>query len=268
LAPEGFKTLIAAETYTEDNLYNKIDGKAPLYTDAGFVKLTTQRYISIENEELTFETYIYDMGEIKNAFTVYSQQKRPDSLPVTGLKFGYSTENSAYLVHGKYYCEIVGASYDAKLKQAVIQISQKLPEILTQAGKTEIEELKMFPSENLIPDSQKLYQASAFGCSALNNVFTANYKVGDSTMTAYISDQSDNNAAKKMFDAYKYFLIENGGEIIKSKNPNVIILDIFGLNEMIVVKDNYVFGIHEFEPSPTSEELFRLIFNNLGGTNK
>ncbi len=68
-----------AETYNTDNLYEKIDGKAPMYQEAGFVKLTTQRFAAKSNSELGLELYLYDMGNAKNAFSVYSRQKRADA---------------------------------------------------------------------------------------------------------------------------------------------------------------------------------------------
>jgi len=264
-APESFMTLGPAQIFTEENLYNKINGKAPLYTESGFAKLTTQRYINTENEELLFEIYTYDMAQVKNAFAVYSQQRRPDAKSLSGLKFAYSTSNAAYLVHGKYYCEIVGASDTPKLIDAIIQTTENLPKTLNHPGQTEISELKLFPAENLIPGSEKLYLKSAFGCAGLNNVFTATYKIDNQTFTAFISQQNDKQSAKRMFELYKNFLVENGGEIVKtqSDNPNIVYIEIFGLHEMIVIKDNYVFGIHEFEPSPAASELFELIFRNL-----
>jgi len=77
LAPLGFEKL-SEETYLADNLYEKINGKAPLYIESGFVKLSTARFISKDDESLWMELFIFDMANIKNAFSVYSVQKRPD----------------------------------------------------------------------------------------------------------------------------------------------------------------------------------------------
>ena len=74
-----------AETYNNDNLYEKIDGKAPMYQEAGFVKLTTQRFAAKSNSELGFELYLYDMNNAKNAFSVYSRQKRADAIDLNDL---------------------------------------------------------------------------------------------------------------------------------------------------------------------------------------
>jgi hypothetical protein len=36
IVPAGFEALSKPEEYNADNLYEKIDGKAPLYLEAGF----------------------------------------------------------------------------------------------------------------------------------------------------------------------------------------------------------------------------------------
>ena len=70
LAPDGFKKLSETETYDAGNLYEKINGKAPLYTESGFVKLFTQRLISKDDENLWMELFVFDMAAIKNAFSI------------------------------------------------------------------------------------------------------------------------------------------------------------------------------------------------------
>ncbi|MBN1796061.1 MAG: hypothetical protein JW804_05255 [Sedimentisphaerales bacterium] len=265
IKPDNFESSGPTETYSEDNLYNKINGKAPQYTESGFVKLTTQRFVSTENEELSFEIYLFDMGEIKNAFSVYGIQKRPDAKDIENLKFAYKTENALYFIKGKYYCEIVGSSDWPELLNAITKTAQLLTDNLKDAGPDEIPELALFPKENLIKGSIKLYLSSAFGCADLNNIFTAKYKIQGQTLTAFISQRKDNDSARQLFDKYQKFLVDNGGKIIKtqSDNPNITYVEIFGIHEMIVVRENFVFGIHEFEPGQPSIELFRLIYRNL-----
>ena len=64
LAPDGYKKYLNSETYTSDNLYEKINGKAPLYLDAGFNKLLSQRFASIDDEKQWLEVFIYEENYI------------------------------------------------------------------------------------------------------------------------------------------------------------------------------------------------------------
>jgi hypothetical protein len=113
LLPKGFKVLSAIEVYGQDNLYEKINGKAPFYIEAGFRKLGTQRFVSSDNPDLWMELFIFDMGNLRNAFSVYSLQKRADG---KNLQDGtaYTTGNSLYMIHGKDYVEIVAVRLSLK----------------------------------------------------------------------------------------------------------------------------------------------------------
>lgn len=65
--PEGFKGL-KIEEYSAENLYEKINGKAPLYLEAGFKKLTTQRFVSADDESIWMENYVYEYDEWQERF--------------------------------------------------------------------------------------------------------------------------------------------------------------------------------------------------------
>ncbi len=126
LMPDGFKKLSETETYNAGNLYEKINGKAPSYTESGFVKLFTQRFTSEDDETLWIDLYVFDMAAVRNAFSVYSVQKRADAdiLSLFHTSFGYRTENALYFVLGKYYIELVGSLESAQLSKAMIEIAQ------------------------------------------------------------------------------------------------------------------------------------------------
>jgi len=138
IAPSGFQPTTAPRTYTEENLYEKINGKAPFYTEAGFRKLTTQRFSAADANETSIELYLYDMGNAENAFSVYSRQKRPRVRPWPQVRFGYQTGNGLYFVRGRYYCELVGSSESAPMREAMAEVGAKLIDSLAVDGDSEI----------------------------------------------------------------------------------------------------------------------------------
>jgi hypothetical protein len=263
LAPKGFKPFGPSESYNEENLYEKIDGKAPLYTESGFVKLYTQRYINEKDEQLTFELYIYDMDSEENAFSVYSIQRRADSTPIEDLPFAYRTENSLYLAHGRYYCELIGSSNSPLLLDALDFTASDLVENLKNAGVLEIPRLALFPAENLIPHTFILYLNGAFGFDELTNTFSAKYKIDDQTVTAFISKQSNTDVAENLANEYAQFLLDNGGDKIASPDPSAKYFDLFGSIEAVSVENSFVFGIHQADDRRTAETILTLIRDNL-----
>ena len=123
LKPKGFTAISGLETYNPDTLYEKIDGRAPLYTESGFEKLFTRLFKNDSNQVLTFELYVYDMAEPKNALAVYSQQKREDVQNLNDVDFGYQTTNALFYSLGRYYIEIIGSAESAELLKAMSELA-------------------------------------------------------------------------------------------------------------------------------------------------
>ena len=148
--PDAFKELSSPLVYTAGNLYEKINGKAPLYLDAGFLKLFTQRFVSRTDENLWMEIYLYDMAGLKNAFSVYSVQKRADVETLSTMQFAYKTTNALYFVHGRYYVELLGSAESPDLLEAMKNVADSITAGLKVDEEARIPELDLFPTHNLV----------------------------------------------------------------------------------------------------------------------
>ncbi|MDD5064424.1 MAG: hypothetical protein PHQ35_06655 [Phycisphaerae bacterium] len=269
LAPAGFETLSKAESYNADSLYEKIDGKAPLYLEAGFKELTTQRFVSKSDPNLWMELYIYDMGNIRNGFCVYSVQKRAEAEASESMPLAYGTSNSMYLVHGKYYVEIIGSAESDKMVRAIMKLAQNTQANLAIEPGGGITEFAFFPQENLVPGSFKLYLVSAFGFEKLTDIFTARYKVGEENVTAFIGKRADLKEAEAIAESYRSFLIENGAVAKNTDNKTLAgkILDSYGTTEIVFTVGPFVSGIHEAEDQQAAEKTAEILINKLKSLN-
>jgi len=250
ISPAGFKAISEIEEYNADNLYEKIDGKAPYYTETGFVKLFTRWLVSESDENLMFEFYVFDMGLFANAFCVYSTQKRPDAqvLPAFNPDFGYRTENAVFFVHGKYYVELVGSAVSGELLAAQKDFAGKFRDGLPDE-KTGMPEFSIFVGENLVAGSIKLYLSAGLGFDGFDNTLTAVYKIDDKETTVFVSRRVSQQQAKELVEKYYEFLIDVGG---KNKELDLPIegakaVDFYGPTEIVFHKGNFVAGIHEAE---------------------
>lgn len=268
LAPSGFEAFSETETYTAEDLYEKIDGKAPLYIDSGFRKLFSQRFMNKDQEGLWMELFVYDMTNTRNAFSVYSMQRRTDAqiIPLFEPVSGYGTSNALYFVHGPYYVELIGSSESNDLSKAMAEICRKIPTQLVFKDDTEILELNLFPSENLVPGSVKLYLTDAFGSERLTDTFAAKYRFGDETITAFLSRRPSADEAVEVFEKYTKFLLDNGGKLIPATNPQVRFVDFYGTLEIVFVTGPFLFGIHEAENRELAEEVEEMILKKLIAT--
>lgn len=274
LTPDGFKKLSETETYEAGNLYEKIDGKAPLYTESGFVKLFTQRLISKNDESLWMELYVFDMAAIRNAFSVYSVQKRADArlLAFAGPGPCYQTSNGVYFVHGKFYIELIGSTESSDLDKAMIKVATKFAN-QTAIDDVKIVEFTLFPEEDFIPGSFKLYLANAFGFDGFTDIFTCRYKLGDESITTFLSKRPDPQDARTTVESYYNFLIENDAEDKPTANKTLKdigakVLDFYDTTEIIFAVGPFVGGIHEAENQKSAEELAARLFDKLSNAAK
>ncbi len=279
LAPTGFEMLSESQTYTEENLYEKINGKAPLYIESGFRKLFTQRFVSKDDENLWMELFLFDMGTAKNAFSVYSVQRRPDATPMSSvedrnggqaMQFAYRTTNASYFAIDKYYVELVGSAESQELLEAMLAVAGKIPERLAVAKDAEIAELQLFPQGNIVAGSFKLHSASAFGFEGLTSTFTARYMFGGNSLTAFLSRRRDAQEAQLVAESYYKFLIKNGGVDKPPLNKNIEakVVEFYGTTEIVFTTGPFLAGIHEAESQQPAEELAAKLINKLSEITK
>ena len=273
IVPYGFKKLSEAETYVAENLYEKIDGKAPLYIESGFVKLLTRRFISEKDESQWFELFVFDMGVMKNAFSVYSVQKRPDVDAWPAMEIAYKAGNALYFVKDKFYVELVGSAESADLFKAMAELAGKLSSQLATGDLSQIPELALFPQENIVAGGAKLYLSNAFGFDGLSDTFVCQYRLGEEFITAFLSKCSSRQDAQKVAESYYNFLIENGAKdkLASEKNLAAIksrVLDFYDTTEIIFVIGPYVAGIHEAKDQQLAEKISIQLINKLSNAVK
>ena len=261
MVPHQFKPFSGPSSYTADNLYEKINGKAPLYLESGFEKLFTRRLISSRDDDLWMELFVYDMGTAKNSFSVYGIQKRPDSESLPGMQFAYKTANGLYLAAGRYYVEMVGSSASEILAAAMLELAERI-NTSAAVGDTTIPELELFGKEGLTAGSIKLHPAGVFGFDGLSDPITAQYQLDTETVTAFFSKRSSSREALQLARQYYQFLLDNGGRDISTDQTDVKLVDFYGTIEIIRHKGEFVFGVHEARDAKSAVKLTEKLAEN------
>jgi len=274
LMPDGFKKFSETETYDAGNLYEKINGKAPSYTESGFVKLFTMRLISKDDENLWMELFVFDMAAVRNAFSVYSVQKRADARMLAFAKPQpcYRTSNGLYFVHGKFYVELIGSTESTALDKGMADIAVKFASQIA-VDDAKITEFDLFPEEDCVQGSFKLYLSNAFGFDGFTDIFTCRYKLGDESITTFLSKRPDRQDAQTTVESYYNFLIENDAVDKPTANKTLKdigakVLDFYDTTEIIFATGPFVGGIHEAENQKSAEELAARLFDKLNNAAK
>jgi Family of unknown function (DUF6599) len=266
LAPEGLVALSQPESFGPETLSDKIDGKAELYLAAGFVQLLTQRFSLKGNPQAWLELFLYDMGSSRNAFAVYSVQRREDGQRIDLGDFAYKTEDALFLVHGQYYVEVIASALGKGAAEILSALGRGVVEKV-KATPEGIAELALFPAEHLKRDTISLLAADAFGFDRFRSVFTAQYRLGATELTAFLSQQARPAEAAKLAAAYHQFLLKNGGKEVKPGPglAGVRMVELFGTYELVFSQGAVLAGVHGAEKKEAAEELARILKQRLSG---
>ena len=186
LAPADVQPFSPPERFDPKTLSDKINGKAELYFSAGFRSLETQRFVLTGDPDLWFEMFVYDMGTARNAFSVFSMQRRGDLEDGGPTMFAYATPNGRFLAHGRYYLELVGAQASDPLMRAAEAMASAFVDRIG-ADAANVTEMALFPEDGRVSGSRSLVASDAFGITGFNQVFTAQYQHNGAGIMAYVA---------------------------------------------------------------------------------
>jgi hypothetical protein len=244
--PEGIQPLTKTEIFDARNLSDKINGKAELYLSAGFTRLVSQRFRDERATDLWMEAFVYDMGNNQNAFSVFSAQRRQDAESIGLAQYAYRTPNALFLIHGRYYLEIIASNISEQLQQPVKIMAETFIRN-TPAKIAVVNETELFPKQELVKNSMVLISSDAFGYDGFDKIYTAQYEFDDHSLMAYLSRRKTPVKAKELVSAYTEFLLAYGGQNIDAQLPikgarSIEILDTY---EIVFSHGSYLAGIRE-----------------------
>jgi hypothetical protein len=271
IAPAGFSPMSDTESFDRATLSDKINGKADGYLDAGFLRLACRRFVSDSRPDQWFEFYLYDMEIPRNAFSIYSKQKRDGVADQDFTEFAYATENAVFLASGKYYIEIISAAQDPALVAGMIQMAKNFIRQYSAAS-VALPELAYLPTEGLDAKSVSLIPKDGFGYSEFNNIFTGTYQIGDIRVMAFVSIRETSGEATALVEGYDGILSEFVGDERPAPEtdrvPGLVIVDLFGEYEMFFARDNILAGVHGVADKAVGERLAGELYNRISDVKK
>ena len=243
-----------------------------MYQEAGFVKLTTQRFAAKSNSELGFELYIYDMNNAKNAFSVYSRQKRADVTDLNDLgasAFGYVAGNEICISLGKNYIEMIGSAESNELVDGMKGIAKDMSAKFKPTDNDKIAELGYFPTTKARwPEAGNCRLITPLVLTVLPDAYSALYKSAIKRVSIFFSRRKNADEAKTVAKNYYDFLITNGAkaitvdsEILKSAGASVV--DFYGSFEIVFSAGVFVGGVHEANDKQAAEKAAEVLIGRL-----
>jgi hypothetical protein len=149
------------------------------------------------------EVFVYDMATPENAFSVFSMQRREGAQAADIVPNAYRTENALFMTHNNFYLEIIGT--DASPRRCN-RPSVGWPAFVQAHGGSTVANVPgadLFPESGLQADSLQLVTANAFGYEQLDRVYTAEYLIDGTRLTAFVSDRQTAEAASALAVEYR-----------------------------------------------------------------
>jgi hypothetical protein len=267
--PPELQAFGAPERFTPENLYDKIDGKAELYVSTGVARMDCQRFALKDAPNDWFEWFAYGMNGVPQAFSVFSTQHRAEGETLDLTPYAYRTRNAIYFVAGTNYIEAVGSSTSEPLRTAMLSMAKRFVAATSVGGVEQMPEMKILPTDCRVAGSVELQASDAFGFDRFKNVFTAQYNLDGTELMAFVTACATPEAATALRDAYRAFLVENGG---KEAGPAIgefgRPVELMGSLELVFSRGRYVAGIHAAPTSSAAEKIGNDLLQRLTAANK
>lgn len=216
-AVPGWTISDEVEVFNPDNLFDRINGAAPLFIENNFREMTSMEYKK-GADYITIQAYRHATPE--DAFGMYSSERSSDLafLPIGGEAQGDKT--NLYFFAGNMYLKIwsnVSGDVSAELQSIGKGLAEKID--ATAAYPLVV---RLFPEEGKIPYSVSYITSNFIGHEFLRSVYTARYERGGQSFQLFILDGGTPEGVKDVLAQYMAFTkqpqeVKEGELLIKDR---------------------------------------------------
>lgn len=235
---EGMVTTESPQTYYPENLFEYIDGAAEIYLSYGFKELIVAEYVKDNNSD-TVAVEIYDMGDAKNSFGIYSAERYPDNEFVPLGTQGYVEEGALNFLVGRYYIKLLCFDCEDHADKMLQDFSEEIVSRVADKGGFPAL-LKAFPKQGLVANSEKYILKNFMGYRFLHDGYLANYEADGLSFDCFLIGGKNADEAKDMLDQY---LEAKGPSNVQKVPSGYLIKDRYYHNIYLALVENYICGV-------------------------
>jgi DNA polymerase III alpha subunit len=151
------------------------------------------------------------------------------------------------MTHANIYLELIGTDASEELQQAMGWLAHGFIKARGVATSARTPGADLFAADGLEPDSIQLIASNAFGYEQLNQIYTAEYLIDGTRLTAFVSDRPTVEAASAMAVEYSQTLISYGATAVDVPPfiDDATVMQFFDTYEIVFSRDLYLAGVHE-----------------------
>jgi len=244
---DGTKPMGDTEFYNSDNLYEKIDGRAPAYQGFNILQLRCRSFGVNGAPGSYVDLYEYRFDTPIDAFGMYSLERDPKGKALAFVADGYSGEMGYYYRQGAVYVQIIASDMKpetlAKAKSIADIRAKDLP-----VDDTGLAGRRKLPAEGMVADSVAYVLDNAQGQASLKDVFQAKYKYDGSEVPFFIMVAPPDDAARA-WQSFQDFCGKFGkAEVLTDVNGGKIFrAQVFGKWKVVYQRDGELGGAFDVD---------------------
>ena len=195
IALDGLRPMSDTEFYNSDNLFEKIDGRAPAYQGFNVQALRCRSFSIVAAAGSYVDVSEYRFDSPVDAFGMFALERDPKGGPLDFAPDGYSGEMGYFFRQGAIYVQIIASDVKPETLALTKAIAQNRAKELPVDDRGLAGRRKL-PAEGMIADSVTFIPENAQGQATLKEVFQAKYKFDGAELPFFIMVAATDDAAK------------------------------------------------------------------------
>ena len=255
---DGLKPMGDTEFYNADNLFEKIDGRAPAYLNFNFQNLRCRSFTVTGTAGSFVDVYEYRFDVPVNAFGMFSTERDPKGEPLAFAPDGYVSGMGFFFRQGPRYVQVMASEQNAKTLELAKAIAEdrakKLP-----ADDAGLDARRRLPVTGLDPASVQFVQDNAQGQAFLKNVFQASYDFAGKKLPFFVMMATPADAAAA-WKSYLDFAGQFGGKVTALPDVNgakIFAARNFGTWKVIYQRDGEIGGVFDAKDEDQAREFVK-----------
>lgn len=210
--------------FTEDTLFDHINGEAELYFPFGFDALVTARYVKKVSAGQEIVLDVYRMGSLLDAFGIWSNYRKAEAPGCTvGAECALSASQMLFY-QDRYFVKVQATGSAVPPPDAFLAcgsaVSRSLP-----AGKGRPGEIDLLRVRGAVPRTERYVPQSLLGYPFFRRGLTAGATPGGERTQLFVVIEESPAGARKAFDLYLASLKEAGREVHLTGTGNRVSLE-------------------------------------------
>lgn len=214
----GIKPMGDTEFYDADNLYEKIDGRAPAYLGFNFQSLRSRSFEVLGEAGSFVDVYEYYFDTPVNAFGMFATERDAKGAAIDFAPDGYAGEMGFFFRQGAVYVQIIASD----TKPMTIEIARAVAQDRARAipaDNTGLDARRRLPATGLDLNSVEFEAENALGQEFLKNVFTGKYDFAGRRLPFFIMVTGADEAAAA-WKSFQEFSGKFGGKVTPLPDMN------------------------------------------------